>query len=148
VEVSSLFIADGTIVVEKLKDGQEKWFNAANHPHVATEIPLVLLVNGGSASASEIVAGAMQDLKRATLVGEQTFGKGSVQLPHHLSDGSELRVTIAEWLTPARRQINGEGVAPDIAIQISPEDVEQQLDPQLDAAVEYLQASQKMSLSQ
>jgi carboxyl-terminal processing protease len=148
VEVSSLFVADGTIVVEKLKDGQEKRFNATNHPHIATEVPLVLLVNGGSASASEIVAGAMQDLKRATLVGEQTFGKGSVQLPHNLSDGSELRVTIAEWLTPARRQINGQGITPDIAIEMTAEDVEQQLDPQLDAAVEYLQASQKMPLSQ
>lgn len=148
VEVSSLFIAEGTIVVEKLKNGQEKRFYAAHHPHVATEIPLILLVNGGSASASEIVAGAMQDLERATLVGEQTFGKGSVQLPHHLSDGSELRVTIAEWLTPARRQINGQGIAPDIAVQMSPEDVEQQLDPQLDAAVDHLQESRKMPLSQ
>lgn len=148
VEVSSLFVADGTIVVEKLKDGQEKRFNAANHPHVATEIPLVLLVNGGSASASEIVAGAMQDLKRATLVGEQTFGKGSVQLPHNLSDGSELRVTIAEWLTPALRQINSQGITPDIAIEMTSEEVEQHLDPQLDAAVEYLQTTQKLPLSQ
>ncbi|MCL4299815.1 MAG: S41 family peptidase [Anaerolineae bacterium] len=148
VEVSSLFVADGTIVVEKLKDGQEKRFNAANHPHVATEIPLVLLVNGGSASASEIVAGALQDLKRAALVGEQTFGKGSVQLPHNLSDGSELRVTIAEWLTPALRQINGQGVTPDITVEMTPEEVEQQLDPQLDAAVEYLQTTQKLPLSQ
>lgn len=148
VEVSSLFVADGTIVVEKLKDGQEKRFNAAYHPHVATEIPLVLLVNGGSASASEIVAGAMQDLERATLVGEQTFGKGSVQLPHNLSDGSELRVTIAEWLTPALRQINGQGITPDIAVEMTAEEVEQDLDPQLDAAVEYLQTTQKLPLSQ
>ena len=148
VKVSSLFIADGTIVVEKLKNGHENHYNAANHPHIATEVPLVLLVNGGSASASEIVAGAMQDLKRATLVGEQTFGKGSVQLPHSLSDGSELRVTIAEWLTPTLRQINQQGITPDIAVEMTPEEVEQQLDPQLDAAVEYLQTSQKLPLSQ
>lgn len=148
VEVSSLFVTDGTIVIEKLKNGQEKRFESASHPHAATDLPLVLLVNSSSASASEIVAGAMQDLKRAILVGEQTFGKGSVQLPHNLSDGSELRVTIAEWLTPARRQINGQGIAPDLAVEMPLEDVEKGLDPQLDAAVDYLQASQKMPLSQ
>jgi carboxyl-terminal processing protease len=148
VEMSSLFITDGTIVVEKLKNGQEKRFEAASHPHVATDMPLVVLVNGGSASASEIVAGAMQDLKRATLIGEQTFGKGSVQLPHNLSDGSELRVTIAEWLTPALRQINGQGITPDRVVEMTPEEIEKGLDPQLDAAVNYLQASQKMPLSE
>jgi len=148
VEVSSLFVAEGTVVIEKLKDGQEKKFEASHHPHVATDLPLVLLVNGGSASASEIVAGAMQDLERATLIGEQTFGKGSVQLPHDLSDGSELRVTIAEWLTPAYRQIHGQGIAPDIVVEMSAAEIEQQLDPQLEAAVEYLQKSQQMSLSE
>lgn len=148
VDVSSLFVSNGTIVIEKLKDGEEKQFEADGHPHVATDQPLVLLVNGGSASASEIVAGALQDLQRATLVGEQTFGKGSVQLPHSLSDGSELRVTIAEWLTPNHRQIHGQGIPPDLVVELTPEDLEQQLDPQLEAAIEYLQKSQKLPLSE
>ena len=148
VDVSSLFVAEGTVVIEKLKAGEEKQFKAQNRPHVATEVPLVLLVNSGSASASEIVAGAMQDLGRATLIGGQTFGKGSVQLPHNLSDGSELRVTIAEWLTPAHRQIHGQGITPDIVIEMTPEDVEQHLDPQLNAAIEFLQESEKLPLSE
>jgi carboxyl-terminal processing protease len=148
VDVSSLFVAEGTVVIEKLKAGEEKLFEARNRPHVATATPLVVLVNGGSASASEIVAGALQDLERATLIGDQTFGKGSVQLPHNLSDGSELRVTIAEWLTPAHRQIHGQGITPDIVVEMTPEDAEQQLDPQLEAAIEFLQESEKLPLTE
>ncbi len=147
VKVSGLFLKDGTIVIEKLKGGVEKMFDAKNGQHVATEMPLVVLVNGGSASASEIVAGAIQDRERGTIMGEQTFGKGSVQLPHHLADGSELRVTIAEWLTPAGRQIHAIGITPDVEVVMTPEEFEAQLDPQLDRAVELLsgglQASQK-----
>jgi carboxyl-terminal processing protease len=138
VDVSSLFVTDGTIVVEKLKGAEEKIFTADGRSHPATETPLVVLVNKGSASASEIVAGALQDLDRATLMGETTFGKGSVQLPHSLADGSQLRVTIAEWLTPQRRQIHGQGIAPDVVVEMTVEDVEQQRDPQLEKAVEFL----------
>jgi len=138
VNVGSLFIDDGTIVIERTKEGEDKIFEAKRNFRVAVDTPLIILVNGGSASASEIVAGAMQDVNRATIIGEQTFGKGSVQLPHRLSDGSELRVTIAEWLTPAGRQIHGEGITPDVVVEMTFEQFEQGLDPQLDEAVKFL----------
>jgi len=139
VDVSSLFVPkDETIVIEKLKGGEQKTFTAKRGQKIPAETPLVLLVNEGSASASEIVAGALQDLERAVVIGEQTFGKGSVQLPHSLSDGSELRVTIAEWLTPAGRQIHGQGITPDIVVEMSFEDLENDSDPQLEEAVQFL----------
>jgi carboxyl-terminal processing protease len=96
------------------------------------------LVDGGSASASEIVAGALQDHERAVLVGERTFGKGSVQWPHELSNGAELRVTVARWFTPDDRAIHGEGLEPDIVVELTEEDLDSDLDPQLERAVQYL----------
>ncbi len=138
VSVSSLFIDKGPVVIERLKGGEDKTFNAEHGLKLKKDVPLVVMVNGGSASASEIVAGAVQDVERGVVIGAQSFGKGSVQLPHSLSDGSELRVTIAEWLTPSGRQIHGEGITPDIVVEMTIEDFEQELDPQLDAALEYL----------
>lgn len=137
VNVSSLFV-EGTITIEKLKNSEEKLFTSDDSHQSAINMPLVILVNGGSASASEIVAGAVQDFERGTIIGEQTFGKGSVQIPHRLKDGSELRVTIAEWLTPSRRQINNKGVTPDTLVEMTIEDFEQGRDPQLDRAIDYL----------
>ena len=135
--VGNQFIDEGMLTIERQKDGPDQVFEA-QAGGVATQVPLVVLVNGGSASASEIVAGAVQDHGRGQLVGEQTFGKGTVQIPHTLSDGSELRVTIAEWLTPDERQINHEGITPDIVVERTQEDYVEGRDPQLDRAIEYL----------
>ena len=84
---------------------------------VALDIPLVVLVNERSASASEIVAGALAYYERAVIIGQRTYGKGTVQLPHDLDDGSQLRVTIARWLTPGKESISEVGIAPSIEIE-------------------------------
>jgi len=141
VRVSDIFVDEGLILIERSSDGRVREFTSTDDG-VAQDIPLVVLVNGGSASASEIVAGAIQDRGRGVLIGETTFGKGSVQLPHTLSDGSELRVTIARWFTPNDRAIHGEGLAPDIEVPLTPEDLEADRDPQLERAIEYLRTGQ------
>lgn len=138
VEIGSQFISEGSILIERLKDGQRRDYPAQSGG-LATDIPLVVLVNGGTASASEIVAGAIQDAGRGVLIGEQTLGKGSVQLSHYLSDGSELRVTFARWFTPQGRAIHEEGLTPDIQVDMTEEDIEAGRDPQLQRAIEYLQ---------
>ncbi len=97
-----------------------------------------MLVNEGSASASEIVAGAIQDNGRGKVVGAKTYGKGSVQLPQTLSDGSIMRVTIARWFTPKDRTIDGTGLDPDVVVEITDQQRQQGTDPQLDKAVELL----------
>jgi carboxyl-terminal processing protease len=103
-------------------------------------IPTVVLINGGSASASEILAGALQDSKNATIIGEASFGKGSVQDYMQYEDGSAVKVTISEWLTPNERSINKEGIKPDIEVEMSYEDSNANRDPQLDKALELLKA--------
>ena len=95
----------------------------------------IVLVNGSSASASEIVAGALQDYGKATIVGEKTYGKGVVQNLYDLSGGTVLKVTTAEWYTPLDRSINGEGIAPDVEVERSYEDINAMRDPQLDKAL-------------
>jgi carboxyl-terminal processing protease len=137
VEITSEFIDEGPVVIERFKDGSEEVFRAERGGS-ALEIPLVVLVDEGSASASEILAGAVQDTGRAILVGATTFGKGSVQIPDELSDGSVLSITTARWFTPNDRLIHGEGLQPDIEVSLSEEDIAADRDPQLDRAVQYL----------
>jgi carboxyl-terminal processing protease len=140
VEVSSEFIDKGVIMYEEYGDGHRDTHNALGNGQ-ATEIPLVVLINEGSASASEILAGALQDYQRATLVGVKSYGKGSVQnwVPLSNNQGA-ARVTIARWLTPDERQINHLGLMPEVVVEMTPEDLEAGRDPQLDAAVETLNA--------
>lgn len=141
IEVTSQFIGDGLIVSERYRDGREREHQAIAGG-LALDTPLVVLVNGASASASEITAGAIQDRERGVLIGTTTLGKGSVQVSHDLSDGSELRVTIARWFTPNGRGIHAEGLAPDIEIEITEADLDAERDPQLDRAIQYLAKGQ------
>ncbi len=134
VQISDLFLDGGVVLYQRDNQGGEREFTAVSG-QIAESIPLVVLVNEASASASEIVAGAIQDNERGTLIGVTTFGKGSVQLLHELSDGSELRVTIARWYTPNDNSINKLGITPDIEVL---QDFETDEDEQLQQAVEFL----------
>ena len=138
IEVTSQFLDKGVIVYQQFSDGQELAYRA-ERGGLATDIPLAVLVNQGTASNSEVVAGALQDHGRGALIGEQTFGKGSVQSVHELSDGAGLHVTVALLLTPDRHPIHGEGLTPDIVAPFTEEDFLQGTDPQLERAIEYLQ---------
>jgi carboxyl-terminal processing protease len=137
VQVTSEFVGEGPILIERFRDGREQRYPAASGG-MALEVPLVVLVDGASASASEIAAGAIQDSGRGVLIGTTTLGKGSVQTVRTLSDGSELRVTIARWFTPEGRAIHGVGLQPDIELELSDDDLLAERDPQLDRAVDYL----------
>ncbi len=138
VDISSEFMDNGIVLYEEYGDGTRDSYST-NDSGLALDIPMVVLVNGGTASASEILAGAIQDYGRAQLVGETTFGKGSVQISRTLSnDQGALRITIAHWLTPNERQIDGVGLQPDVVVTMTDEDVQAQRDPQLDQAVQLL----------
>lgn len=139
VAVASEFIDEGVILYEDYGDDQEMKTYRAQKGGVATEIPLVVIVNEGSASASEIVAGAIQDHERGVLVGTTTFGKGSVQNWIELSnDEGAVRVTIARWLTPDKRQIHEQGLTPKYEVELTEEDLQDDEDPQLDKAIEVM----------
>ena len=138
IDVASEFIDNGVIMYEEFGNGDRKTYDA-KRGGLATDIPLVVLINEGSASASEIVAGAIQDRERGKLVGETSFGKGSVQIPTTLKDNQgAVRITIARWLTPSGRTIHGIGLTPDVEVQITDEDRTNGIDPQLQKAIDLL----------
>lgn len=134
-DVASLWLRNKVVVTERRGDtvtGTEKTSGEPAFEGVKT----ILLVNGGSASASEIVAGALQEYGAATLLGEKTFGKGSVQKVVQLDDGRILKVTIAKWYTPKGKNITKEGIAPDTTVPLTAADTDAGKDPQLDAAMQ------------
>lgn len=145
VDVASQFMSKGVVVEERSRHGKDKPLNAAGGGQM-TDIPVVMLINGGSASASEILAGALRDNERAKLVGEKTYGKGSVQEVVCLTgsmlfagtncDGPALKVTVAHWYTPNGVNITKEGIKPDIEVKLSNEDYNANRDPQLEKALE------------
>ncbi|MCX7669873.1 MAG: S41 family peptidase [Anaerolineae bacterium] len=142
VDAASRFLARGVVLYEVRRGGQERFYEVKRVSSPAHDWPLAVLVDGGTASASEIVAGALQDTGRGVLIGEKTYGKGSVQEVHELADGSSLHVTVARWLTPARHQIDRVGLTPDVPVNISAADREAGRDPQLARAQEWLQTKQ------
>jgi carboxyl-terminal processing protease len=138
IDVVSEFIGDGVVMIEEFGDGSEQVYEA-HSGGLATDIALVVLINEGSASASEIVAGAVQDRDRGLLVGMTSFGKGSVQSYTPLvNNQGAVRITIARWLTPNGRQISGIGLEPDYIVEFSEDDIAAGLDVQLEKAIELL----------
>jgi carboxyl-terminal processing protease len=140
IDVASQFLEDGVVVYERKNTGEERPYPVEANGNPLDE-PLAILVNSGSASASEIVAGAIQDYERGILIGTPTYGKASVQLIFDLSDGSSLHVTNARWLTPSRHEIEESGLSPDIKVELTDEDRQQDRDPQLDAAIAFLRGN-------
>ncbi len=137
IEVASEWVEDGVIVTEKYTEEKKNEHLARGRARL-NGYKTVVLVNQGSASASEIVAGALQDYGDAVIVGRQTFGKGSVQTLTNLSDGSSIKITVAKWLTPKGRSINDEGIAPDVDVDLTLDDYNANKDPQMNAAVEII----------
>ena len=138
VDVASEFLPRGELIlVEHQRDEDPKEYRV-RRAGLALKVPLVVLVDQSSASASEIVAGAIRDNDRGALIGQRTYGKGSVQNTHDLQDGSSLRVTIARWLLPAGDHLDGEGIAPDIEIEATAEQMAAGQDVQRERAVQYL----------
>lgn len=138
VDIASWFLPKGEIVViEDFGNGDNTKYRSKGYGDLEN-IPTVVLINKGSASASEILAGALRDIKGTQIVGEKSFGKGSVQQLEKLKGGSSIKITIAKWLTPLGININEEGITPDMEVELTLEDMDEMLDPQLEKALEML----------
>jgi len=135
VEIASEFIDRGVIVIQEDAAGRQKVFKST-HLGRFTSVPIVLLLNGGSASASEILASALRVQRQAKLVGTKSFGKGTVQDARDLEGGSGVHITVARWLAPDGTCVDGVGITPDYEVEITEEDIKSQRDPQLKKAIE------------
>lgn len=140
VDISSWFLPkDKIVVTEDYGNGiKSKAYESHGYDVFSDKLKFVILINGGSASASEIVAGAMQDYKKAKLVGEQSYGKGSVQEVVDVTKDTIVKITVAKWLTPLGNHIHGVGLTPDYKVELTREDFEKNNDPQMDKAIEVL----------
>ena len=139
VEIASWFIPEGEVVAqEAYQKGEPDYYRSIGRKALEN-IPTVVLINQGSASASEILAGALQEHKKGVLIGERSFGKGSVQQLEEVTSNTSLKITIAKWLTPNGKSISKEGLSPDIEVKI-PDDLKEGEDPQMAKAIEYLKA--------
>jgi len=138
VDISSWFVPKGDLVViEDFGNGEKNEYRSKGYEGLE-EIPTVILINCGSASASEILAGATRSIEKIKIVGEKSFGKGSVQQLKEMKDDSSIKITIAKWLTPLGESISEKGIVPDIEVEITEEDIDNMIDPQLDKALEML----------
>ncbi len=138
VDIASIWLNEKLVVSERSKHGEPQKLYSSDQP-ILNGVPTVVLINAGSASASEIVAGALQEQGAATLVGEKTYGKGSVQELISLTNGDMLKVTSADWYTPKGKSISKEGIAPKIKVDLTSDDINNNVDPQLEAAIQHLQ---------
>lgn len=140
-DILDLMLPEGLIVYTEDKDGNRQ--ESVSDEEHQTDVPLVVLVNGNSASASEIYAGAIQDYGIGTIVGTTTYGKGVVQSIYDLGDGTSLKLTVAEYYTPNGRNINGTGITPDVEVKFQADEKDPEADNQLDRAVEVLKGEMK-----
>jgi carboxyl-terminal processing protease len=140
VDMASWFLDDGkTVVIEDYGNNKEEnKYRSSGYDIFNDNLKFVILVDGGSASASEILAGAMQDYHKAKLVGTKTYGKGSVQEVVQINKDTIFKVTVANWLTPNKNSITKKGLTPDVEVKFTQKDLENKKDPQMDKAVELL----------
>lgn len=140
VDLAGYFLKPGSLVVSEVGRSVGTTTYTAAGDGALSDFPMVILVNGGSASASEILAGALHDDRGIKLIGEKTFGKGTVQELENLSDGSSLKITVAHWVLPSGKIIDHEGIEPDYEVPLTATDTANNQDPQLDKALQVLQS--------